>query len=207
VARPRAADYDDKRAHILHASAELFSRQGYDRTSINDIAGACGVSKALIYHYYPNKEQLLVDIIRRHLADLLETVGRAAGTAPPGDVRLRAIIGALLEAYRDADTLHKIQVSELSRLPPPYQDELKTVERALVVLFSEALALAVPQLAGQGALLKPVTMSLFGMLNWHYMWFRPDGPMTREAYADLVTRLILAGAREVAERGQLEAAE
>ncbi|MFX7764111.1 hypothetical protein ABTK05_20850, partial [Acinetobacter baumannii] len=71
----------------------------------------------------------------------------------------------------------------------------------------EALALAVPQLAGQGALLKPVTMSLFGMLNWHYMWFRPDGPMTREAYADLVTRLILAGAREVAERGQLEAAE
>ncbi|WP_163981102.1 TetR family transcriptional regulator, partial [Raoultella ornithinolytica] len=74
-------------AHILHASAELFSRQGYDRTSINDIASACGVSKALIYHYYPNKEQLLVDIIRRHLADLLETVGRAAGAAPPGDVR------------------------------------------------------------------------------------------------------------------------
>lgn len=207
MARPRAADYDEKRAHILHASAELFSAHGYDRTSINDIASACGVSKALIYHYYPNKEQLLVDIIGRHLTHLVEAVEQAAAGTPPGDQRLRAIVGALLEAYRDADTLHKIQVSELSRLPQAHQDELKTVERALVGKFSQALAEAVPELSHNGRLLKPVTMSLFGMLNWHYMWFRPDGPMSREAYAELATGLILAGARDVAARSRLAAAE
>ena len=205
MARPRAADYDEKRQLLLHACADLFARQGYDRTSINDIAAACGVSKALIYHYYPNKEQLLVDIIRRHLAELLdavETAARAAGD----DGRLHAIVHALLEAYRDADALHKIQVNELSRLPQESQAELKTVERELVAIFSEALVLAVPELA-RSSLLKPVTMSLFGMLNWHYMWFRPDGPMSREAYADLATQLVLAGARDLAKAERRVAAE
>jgi TetR/AcrR family transcriptional regulator len=205
MARPRAADYDDKRRQLLHACADLFARQGYDRTSINDIAVACGVSKALIYHYYPNKEQLLVDIIRRHLADLLEMV-EAAVRASGENGRLRAIIHALLEAYRDADALHKIQVNELSRLPAESQAELKSVERQLVAIFSEALARAVPALDGS-PLLKPVTMSLFGMLNWHYMWFRPEGSMSREAYADLATDLILAGAHRVVQHGRRVAAE
>jgi len=205
VARPRAADYDEKRRLLLHACADLFARQGYDRTSINDIAAACNVSKALIYHYYPNKEQLLVDIIRRHLADLLETVEAAVRRSDQAS-RLRAIIHALLEAYRDADALHKIQVNELSRLPEESQTELKAVERQLVGIFSEALAHAVPTLGGS-PFLKPVTMSLFGMLNWHYMWFRPGGSMSREAYADLATNLILAGARDLAQTGQQVAAE
>lgn len=205
MARPRAADYDDKRRQLLHACADLFARQGYDRTSINDIAAACGVSKALIYHYYPNKEQLLVDIIRRHLADLIETV-EAAVRRSDEDGRLRAIVHALLEAYRDADALHKIQVNELSRLPDESQAELKAVERQLVAIFSEALVHSVPALTGS-ALLKPVTMSLFGMLNWHYMWFRPDGAMSREAYADLAADLIVAGARDVTVSARRVAAE
>ncbi len=205
MARPRAADYDEKRRLLLHACADLFARQGYDRTSINDIAAACNVSKALIYHYYPNKEQLLVDIIRRHLADLLESVEAAVRKSDQAG-RLRAIVHALLEAYRDADALHKIQVNELSRLPEESQTELKAVERQLVMIFSDALVHAVPALGGS-ALLKPVTMSLFGMLNWHYMWFRPEGSMSREAYADLATNLILAGARDVTQAAQRVAAE
>jgi microcystin degradation protein MlrC len=40
-------------------------------------------------------------------------------------------------------------------------------------------------------------MSLFGMLNWVYMWFRPGGPVSREEYADLATRLILEGVKAV----------
>ena len=46
-------------------------------------------------------------------------------------------------------------------------------------------------------LLKPVTMSLFGMVNWHYLWFKGGGPVTRADYADLVTRLIADGTRDL----------
>lgn len=203
--RPRAADFDDKCRLLLDAGAGLFARHGYDRTSINDIARACGMSKTLVYHYYPSKERLLVGIIGRHLADLLDAVETASRTATPG-TRLAAIIHALMEAYRETDALHRIHINELARLPAAAQNELMSVERRLAATFSAALVEAVPELSGS-PLLTPVTMSLFGMLNWHSMWFRADGPLTREAYADLVTSLILAGARDVAAPARQVAAE
>jgi len=63
MARTRAQDYDAKRLVILHKSAELFAQYGYSGTSITMIADACGVSKALLYHYYPDKEAVLFDIL------------------------------------------------------------------------------------------------------------------------------------------------
>jgi TetR/AcrR family transcriptional regulator len=198
MARPKADDHDDKRRAMLKRSAELFARQGYDRTSMAEIAAACGSSKALLYHYYANKEALLLDILHAHLQDLVDVVAAADDAASPPEARLRAMTGALLEAYRDADGEHKIQIAELSRLPPEQQSELRDMERTLVRRFADVIALARPALSGAEGLVKPVTMSLFGMLNWHYMWFRPDGPLTREAYADLAVRLVLDGTAALA---------
>jgi AcrR family transcriptional regulator len=71
MARPIAADHDEKRRAILKAAARLFASQGFDRASMAEIALACRVSKALLYHYYASKDQLLFDIIRAHLDDLV----------------------------------------------------------------------------------------------------------------------------------------
>ena len=67
----------------------------------------------------------------------------------------------------------------------------------IVARFGAVLRAVNPALDAGRPLLKPVTMSLFGMLNWVYMWFRPDGGLTREEYADLATTLILEGVRAV----------
>lgn len=196
MARSRASDYDDKRRAILNRSAELFSEHGYDRASMNRIAEACGVSKANLYHYYKDKEELLFDVIRFHLEELLDVVEAAdrPGLAP--EERLRALVGALLEAYRDADSQHNVQISSLRFLPPERQAALKAMERELVSIFSDAVIGVAPKLK-DSRMLKPVTMSLFGMLNWHYLWFRGGGAVTRADYADLVTRLIADGTRGV----------
>jgi TetR/AcrR family transcriptional regulator len=193
MARPRAADYDGKRKAILDRSAKLFAKNGYDRTSMSEVAAACSVSKALLYHYYVNKDELLFDILKSHLQDLIEAV-RIVGEKLPPHARLRALVGALLEAYRDADHRHKIQINELSKLAAAKRRELVTLERELVLIFSNAIAAVNKTVGASPRLLKPVTMSLFGMLNWHYMWFREGGPMSREEYADLATRLLVEGA-------------
>ncbi|MBA4791158.1 MAG: TetR/AcrR family transcriptional regulator [Rhizobiales bacterium] len=197
MARTRAQDYDTKRQAILHSSADLFARFGYSGTSITMIADACGVSKALLYHYYSDKEALLFDIISAHLESLIQAVEAAAAAAEGPRERLEAICAALLEAYRDADAEHQIQIANLKLLPQERQEILRGMERALVVLFSDAIAEAVPEV-GRGPLLKPVTMSLFGMLNWHYLWFREGKGLTRTDYARLVTALISGGAAQAA---------
>lgn len=196
MARPRASDYDEKRRAILDRSAELFAAHGYDRASMSMIAEACGVSKALLYHYYADKEALLFDVIQFHLEELIEAV-EAVGFMPPEE-RLRALATALLEAYRDADAEHHVQITALRLLSPERQEELKAMERELVRHFSDAVAAVHPELRGDPRH-KPVVMSLFGMLNWHYLWHRPGGPLGREDYAALATRIIVEGARGLVE--------
>ena len=196
MARSRANDYDDKRQAILDRSAELFSAHGYDRASMNKIAEACGVSKANLYHYYKDKEGLLFDVIRFHLKELLEVVEAADDQVTQPELRLRGLIAALLEAYRDADSQHNVQISSMRFLPKERQAELKRMERDLVVIFSSAVSGVAPHLKGT-KMLTPVTMSLFGMVNWHYLWFKSTGSVSRTEYADLVTRLITDGARSV----------
>ena len=193
MARTRAQDYDDKRRAILHRSAELFAQFGYSGTSITMIAEACGVSKALLYHYYSDKEAVLFDILSAHLEELVVVVEKAAQAERDPEARVHAIAAALLDAYRDADAEHQVQIANLKLLAPEKQEQLREMERLLVNHLSDALAEALPAI-GRGPLLKPLTMSVFGMLNWHYLWFREGKGLTREDYAHLVTRLVLAGA-------------
>ena len=72
------------------------------------------------------------------------------------------------------------------------------VERGIVKRFSAVLDQINPDLNTRDRpLLMPVTMSLFGMMNWVYMWFKDGGRISREDYADVATTLILEGIKAV----------
>jgi TetR/AcrR family transcriptional regulator len=193
--RSRAADYDDKREAILHRAAIAFARDGYDRASMAGLAAECGVSKALLYHYYASKEALLFGILSNHLEVLVEVVEAANDAGVDPAERLGRLVAALLDAYRDADAEHKVQIDALRLLPEPGQVELKALERRLVAIFAEAIRAVEPDAFADGRLLKPVTMSLFGMLNWFYMWFREGREVSRNEYAALATKMLVGGVR------------
>lgn len=190
MARPRAQDYDDKRNAILRDAGRQFALNGFDRTSMNDIAQGLGISKALLYHYYRAKDDLLFDIIRAHLIELVEAVELAdAGSVKPEE-RLEKVIAAIVECYRDADSKHKVQVNHLGQLPPAQQAELKGFERDLVQRMSEIVGALNPKLARER--IRPIAMTIFGALNWKYMWFRDNGAMSHSDYAALLTRMFVA---------------
>ncbi|HRK25177.1 MAG TPA: TetR/AcrR family transcriptional regulator [Beijerinckiaceae bacterium] len=201
MARLRAADYDDKRRALLDVAARLFATAGFDRTSISEIAGAAGVSKALLYHYYSGKDEVLFDIIHSHIQELVQQVEQADRRDLPPVDHLRGLIVATLEAYRDADTMHKVQINELSKLSDERQQVIRALERRLVTIMAGAILRINPALAdvAESRLLKPVTMALFGVLNWTYLWFRDGKPLTREAYGDIVTKLFVDGVMRMVE--------
>jgi TolC family type I secretion outer membrane protein len=57
---------DDRREQILEAAMHLFAEKGFDRTTVDDIADACGVAPGLIYHYFDSKASLLRAILQRY---------------------------------------------------------------------------------------------------------------------------------------------
>ena len=198
MARVRSEAYDDRRQEILDRAAGLFARHGFARTSISTLSRECNASKAWIYHYYESKEAILFDILHDHIRMLRDAVQAADRPAPDPEARLRALVTALLEAYRDSDAKHKVLLSELGVLAPEQQGQIRALEREIVAVFAAAVAALNPALGKEPNLIKPVTMSLLGMLNWHFTWFRKDGPLRLEDYADLATRLFINGVKGLA---------
>jgi AcrR family transcriptional regulator len=197
MARTRAVDFEEKQRSLLDTAAAVFAELGMDKASMAQIASQAQVSKALLYHYYPSKDALIFDIVRTHLSELddaLETADRP--DLPPED-RLRVLIHQVLDNYRDADNQHKVQLNCAGTLAPEQNAELRAIERRIVRRFSGVIRQINPNLDIERPLLMPVTMSLFGMMNWVYMWFRPDGPISRDDLADMMTTILLEGVKAV----------
>lgn len=200
MARPIAKDHDLKRGAILKTAARTFADEGFDRASMAGLARACGISKSLVYHYYPSKEALLYDILSTHLSALKEAV---EGVEPSenAEADLRTIVRVVLEAYRHADAEHKLQLDALGALPETERQALEALQRDLVKLVSRALSrTAEPLFTAKPETLRPAVMSLFGMLNWVYMWHRPTGGISRAEYADMATDLMLGGVERLAKK-------
>lgn len=198
MARTRAVDFEEKQRAILWAAAAVFAEQGMEKASMAQVALRAGVSKALLYHYYPSKDALIFDIVETHLRELDAAV-EAADDAKLGlEARLNALVWAVLDNYRDADNAHTVQLNGTSALSEEQKDAIRTIERRIVKRFSNVLAEINPDLKNPAKpLLMPATMSLFGMLNWVYMWFRDGGALTRQDYAKLATTLMLHGVKAV----------
>jgi AcrR family transcriptional regulator len=194
MARTRASDFEEKQQSLLASAAAVLAEQGMDKASMAQIATQAGVSKALLYHYYPGKDALIFGIIEGHLSALDEKTAAADDPNLPPQDRLRALVWAVLEAYRGADDAHQVQLNAMSALTDEQRAAITAIERRIVKRFSSVLREINPDIdRADRPLLMPVTMSLFGMMNWVYMWFREGGPISRKDYAELATTLILGG--------------
>ena len=192
MGRGRHAGYDDQRETILAQAAHLFATRGYSATSMNEVAEACGLSKATLYHYYRDKYALLFSIADTHVERLQGIVRDAvAGTREPR-ARLQALVKRLVEEYADAQDAHWVLTSEVRFLEPADRRRVLDRERALVAAFAQVVGDLRPDLK-EAALSKPLTMLLFGMVNWMFTWMKPEGALDHDAMAPIVTDLFLGG--------------
>jgi len=66
-------DVDERRRRLLELGADLFARFSYDELSMARIAREAGISKALLYHYFPSKQAYFVATLEQAAAELAET--------------------------------------------------------------------------------------------------------------------------------------
>ena len=100
-------DVDERRRQLLDLGAELFARHGYDELSMAKIAREAGISKALLYHYFPSKQAYFAATLEQAAAELAET------TQPDPDLPPVEQLAASLDAYlswieRNADAYAKL---------------------------------------------------------------------------------------------------
>lgn len=194
MARGRAASYDDQRATILAHAARLFARQGYAATSMNQVADACGLSKAALYHYFRDKYALLTHIAETHVRLLLAVTQEVEAACPQPQQRLQALIERFVQEYASAQDAHRVLTEDVRFLDAPDRDRILGIEREVVAHFAQAISAVRPELRAS-ALDKPLSMLLFGMINWLFTWFKPGQPLDYSTLAPLVADLFLNGMR------------
>lgn len=194
--RGRAPGYDTQREQILARAAELFARQGYTATSMNQVALACGVSKPSLYHYVRDKYQLLVEIAEDHVNRLKALVAHVQQLPLDPQARMRELIARFLEVYADAQAAHRVLTEDVKFLEAADRERVLNAQREVVAAFAEAIADTRPELR-EAELHKPLTMLLFGMMNWMFTWLQPGGKLTHAAMAPIVGDLFFGGLNAV----------
>jgi AcrR family transcriptional regulator len=193
--RPRGRPGYD-RDTVLRRAIELFIRQGYDATSINDLAVDLGVSKSALYHHFASKEALLSAALDEGLAGLSSAVDAAADATRDGTAydRLRATVEAAVHILVE----HRPAVTLLLRVRGNSPLEQSALERRRHI--DEQLARVVRQAAEEGDLrddVDPEVISrlVFGMVNSLVDWYRPDGPISPDTIAEAVVGVLFRGLR------------
>ncbi len=96
---PKIVNKEQRKREIALAALELFARNGFERTAVDDIARAAGISKGGVYLYFESKEDLFFSAVSAWAAlKLTETDEAIAGAAAPPD-RLRAVVHSMVDAF------------------------------------------------------------------------------------------------------------
>ena len=179
---------------VLRRAIELFNRQGYDATSVGDIARELGLSKSTIYHHVPSKEHLLAAALDEALDALSGALERAASEPDTAEDRLRHAVEASVQIL----AAHLPAVTLLLRVRGNSPVELDALARRRRI--DDQLAGLVQAAVDEGALrddipAEVISRLLFGTVNSLVEWYDPDGPMDAPTLAVAVSRLAFEGLR------------
>jgi AcrR family transcriptional regulator len=134
----RRLSTDARREQLLASGARLLAERPYDEVSIEEIARAAGVSKGLLYHYFPTKKDFLIAAIERGQEELAEL------TAPDPDLPPAEQLGASLDRFLDFVEEHEAAYSAIFRSrgggDPEVQAALEGGRRQRMDALIESLA-------------------------------------------------------------------
>lgn len=177
----------ERRRLILDAAASLFAAEGYDRTSIRDIARNVGLLPGSVYHYFSSKRELFLAVHREGFEHTLARVRQAATSSDDPWVCLQRACEAHVEGIIGGSSVDRLagtnlamaQNDELLQEIRPHRAAYEAVFRTLV----EAL----PLRAGTDRSL--LRLFLLGGMNWVYLWYREGKRSPRDIAAAMVDML------------------
>jgi AcrR family transcriptional regulator len=159
---------------IVEIAADLFYRQGYDATSMQDIAAAAMINKSSLYHHIRSKEEILEAICSRTFAQLnagLDEVESSAGE--PGERVLLAFAAAVRTALNDPrGTSIIIRLQGKTEVAQKVRSWRRDYEQRFTRLVATAQHSGDVRSDIDAAMLARLVL---GMVNWVVGWFEPRG--------------------------------
>jgi AcrR family transcriptional regulator len=181
-----------KRERIMAAAVDLFYRQGYGHTTLEQVADALGVTKPFIYAHFASKNELLVEICSRAIKLAHDSLNRALTQEGTASQRLKLVASDFMAAVLSHQAHAVIYSREEKELKPEDREEINKMRR---VFDHKLVALMEEGIAAKEFVVEDVhlaALAIVGIVGWSQVWFRPGGRLTTAEAAQRVSTLVLA---------------
>ena len=164
--------FDRRLAKILEHAIEVFYERGYEGASIRDLSRASGMSLAGLYYYFESKERLLYLIQKHTFSTIVTRLKERLKDANQPEQRIRIFIGNHLEYFLSNQKAMKVLSHEDDALKNGFGAEIAAIKREY---YHICLDLMDEFKAAKGLEFNSriAVLSLFGMMNWIYTWYKP----------------------------------
>jgi TetR/AcrR family transcriptional regulator, cholesterol catabolism regulator len=190
----QASRYDQKLEFILRTAARIFAEKSYHSTSMRDISRATNVSLAGLYHYCKSKEELLFLIQDNCFGRVLERLEERLLEVEDPIAKLGIFIENHLSFFAANMSEMKVLSHEAESLGGELYTHVSTRKDKYTRLARKILQeVQTSRQNKQPVDLTVATYALFGMMNWIYNWYDPQGKLNVNDLAQHLTKLFLGG--------------
>lgn len=170
---------------IRDESLKLFAQDGYAAVSMRMIADAVGVGVSALYNHYPTKQALLMDLLTKHMQQLLSEWAAFAPNALPAQAALDRFARFHIRYHITRPDEVFLSYMELRSLLPENFEKLDSLRRQYETILTDILKdlpVADPKITA---------MAILGMLTGATTWYKPGGRLSAQEIEDIYARLAL----------------
>ncbi|MRG85274.1 TetR/AcrR family transcriptional regulator [Salinibacillus xinjiangensis] len=180
--------------NIIESSLLLFEKHGFHGVTVSDIVKHSQTSKGGFYHHFQSKDELLFRIHDTFITYVLNKANKAVTTYQRPTLQLHAIIQSFVRVF----DLYKPHISvfyqESIYLKPDFEELIKKKRDQFKQIVFQVIENGQELGEFRKQLPSEITgMSILGMVNWTYKWYRKDGSKTIEEIAAIFTDIVLQG--------------
>jgi AcrR family transcriptional regulator len=188
----RRRDPASKREAVLKTAAQLFLEKSYGRTSMNDVADRLNITKPALYHYFDNKEDILLECYRLGCGLIEETLNQIAAHCGNGLQK----VDAFIHSYATVMTVNFgrcVMRLDEGDLTSDARAEVRTYKRKIDRRLRSFIQEGIEDGSIAACNSKIAAFSIAGALNWICMWYEPDGALSPEEIASHFARTLTQG--------------
>lgn len=183
------------RERILAAASKLFQTHGISGVTVQEVADECGLSKAALYHYFSNREQMLQELFGDWARRDMERIRAVAESELAPSDKLTKFVEVHLQSIVENLELYSLSFRSEDELPDSVRKEFRGLKRESDLLVRRIIAEGM-----QSGDFEPVderltVFAIIGMCNWLWKWYQPDIGMGTGEIAEAFSNLILRGLR------------
>ena len=184
----------EREKEILAVAAQLFAQEGFETVAVRNIAEAVGLSKATLYHYFKDKDEIYARIVIDTLEKICRYVEERVAEGKTNRERLTIFMEATATFFEENIWTATAMLLGLGGLNQPHQRETAAAWRDRHELNLRKII----QAGIDAKEFRPVNPAVAGRailstLNWMGRWYKPDGPTRARDFALEYADLFLDG--------------